>query len=170
MARTDVYLFYPVANCTRSVFGRVIRGGPSARHIRAVGHSRNDQTDAVRVCRPRLLFLANYSGLSRINWPGPTPTATIIVRVRHCVINLTNLLPSPPLRSVLSTRSVTFQRIIINLSPIECTVFLFESFLRLMRHRNSNYVYLDIIKSGKRFRNDSIFRILANKESEEMCS
>ena len=106
MARTDVYLFYPVVNCTRSVFGRVIRGGPNARHIRAVGHSRNDQTDAVRVCRPRLLFLANYSGLSRINWPGPTPTATIIVCVRDCVINLTNLLSSPPLRSVLSTRSV----------------------------------------------------------------
>lgn len=28
-------------------FDRVIRGGSSARRIRAVGHSRNDQTDAI---------------------------------------------------------------------------------------------------------------------------
>ena len=50
---------------SQSVLDRVIRGGSRARvGIRAVGHSRNDQTYvATRAFVGRLLlFLANYSG------------------------------------------------------------------------------------------------------------
>lgn len=86
-------------------FDRVIRGGSSARRIRAVGHSRNDQTDAIRVCRPRLLFLANYSGLSRINWPGPktrrlsfNPRCNVFFKSKECQRNdrVWKIFPSPP--------------------------------------------------------------------------
>lgn len=86
-------------------FDRVIRGGSSARRIRAVGHSRNDQTDAIRVCRPRLLFLANYSGLSRINWPGPktrrlsfNPRCNVFFKSKECQRNdrVWKISPSPP--------------------------------------------------------------------------